>query len=88
VNKLNESFVVDLTDEQHELLEPYIFALRPGETLVAQVFGDGMRVKKLTPDQSVALSIALSGRGHIHGPESNSAHEAQALATCDKRHLQ
>lgn len=85
MNKLNESLVVNITNAQYRKLEPYISSLKPGETLIAQVFGDGMRVKKLTPDQSVAVSIALGGRCHVHGPETNSAHEAQILANRDKR---
>lgn len=80
----NPSFVIDLTDEQRELLEPHIQSIRPGETLFAQVYGDGIRVKKMTPEQTLALVTALMG-APMPDLYSNSAYEAQAMA---KRTLQ
>lgn len=71
----NPSFVIDLTDEQRELLEPHLESIRPGETLFAQVYGDGMRIKKMTPEQSLAIVKALMGTVHP-SLYSNSAHES------------
>lgn len=75
----NPSFVIDLTDEQRELLGPHIQSIRPGETLFAQVYGDGIRVKKMTSEQSNAIRAALE---HIPLLDhyTNSAYEAQAMA--------
>jgi hypothetical protein len=72
MTNLNETFVIDLTDEQRELLEPYIMSIKPGETMFAQVYGDGMRVKKMTPEQSTAIQIALMGEVSLEN-YSNSA---------------
>jgi hypothetical protein len=76
MNDLYASFVLELTDEQREILEPYLFSIKPGEAIIAQPFGDGMRMRKLPAAQAAAVNQVFGGHEHV----TNSAHVAQARA--------
>lgn len=76
---LYKTFVIDITENQRWALDPYTKSIKPGEALIAQVYGDGMRVKKLTAEQSLTVTTALMGEAVVL-PMSNSAHEAHKLS--------
>jgi hypothetical protein len=56
-----QTAIVEFSDEQTALVLPLINALQAGETVVAQVWPDGMRVARLNKDESDAFSEAIGG---------------------------
>lgn len=76
---LTKTFVIDITEDQQEILHPYLSSLKPGETMIAQVYGDGLRIKKLSAPETLSIIASLLGRA-TDAPISNSAYESHELA--------
>lgn len=67
--------IVPLTDEQRALLKPLLDSLQPGETILAQVYPDDMRVQVVPAHLTAAIRRA-TGAEHLTTPHG-SAQEAQ-----------
>lgn len=69
--KKYESFVIELTAEQQAAVHETMQAIGPDEAVIAQVYGDGMRVKLLTAEQ--ANTVRKVTGADSQGSSSNSA---------------
>ena len=63
--------IVPITKKQHEVIDPILRSMEGGQALMAQVYGDGMRLKVLTIEQTLAIGKILGG-----GRASSTAEEA------------
>jgi hypothetical protein len=67
--------VIEFTFEQQLHMQSIFSSMPTGSTVIAQVYGNGIRMKVLTPEQSVAVSDVLGGD---HTRAHNCVHEAAA----------
>lgn len=72
------SFTLALSQEQSEAMQDTLNAIGPGESVIAQVYGDGMRVKLLTKEQTDAVRNVTGAEGLK--AQFNSAFECQRNA--------
>lgn len=73
-----DAFVIDLTPLQRAQIDSTLKNVRPGEAVIAQMYGDGMRVKLLTPEQVDAVRRITGSEDNKL--EHNSAYKAQAVS--------
>ena len=69
------SFTLALTHAQSAAMQDTLNAIGPGESVIAQVYGDGMRVKLLTKEQTDAVRKVTGAEGLK--AQFNSAFECQ-----------
>lgn len=54
-----EKTLIEFTPEQQEILWPMISLMKEGESMIAQVYIDGMRLKLLDVDTSERVRVAI-----------------------------
>ena len=65
-----EKTLIEFTPEQQEIIGPLITLMKDGESMIAQVYVDGMRLKVLDCDTSERVRLAIGtapsglGRGY------------------------
>ena len=72
-----DAFVVALTEEQKNDIFSITHSVGPGESIIAQVYFDGLRVKLLNKDQVDAIRTIM---GVDYADEFNSAIQSQLAA--------
>lgn len=60
---MTKPIIVPITKKQREVIDPILSSMKGGQALMAQVYGDGMRLKVLTIEQTLAIGKILGGRG-------------------------
>lgn len=68
--------LVSLTDDQLDKLAPLFLALKSGDAIWGQIWGDGMHVKVISPDDVTKVQRALGRQEHRTWATAAEAYEA------------
>lgn len=68
--------LIDLTDEQLDQLAPLFLKLKSGGAIWGQIFGDGMHVKVISPEDVTKVQAALGRQENRTWSTAAEAYEA------------
>lgn len=57
--RFTQKVTIKLSSVQQYILDPILSSMCDGESMIAQVYSDGLRIKVLDPDTSKRVSIAI-----------------------------